>query len=52
MAALSAFLLCREVGRQMRTRGHGTIIITGATASIRGSSGHAAFSSAMVDRIC
>ena len=48
MAALSAFLLCREVGRQMMTRRNGSIIITGATASTRGASGHVAFSSAMV----
>jgi len=48
MAALSAFLLCREVGRRMMTRRNGSIIITGATASTRGASGHLAFSSAMM----
>ena len=35
MAALSAFLLCREVCVPMSKRGQGTIIFTGATASIR-----------------
>ena len=51
MAALSSFLLCREVGKQMVTRQQGTILITGATASVRGSSGFGAFSSAMVCHI-
>jgi len=48
MAAFSSFLLCREVGKQMVTRQQGTILITGATASVRGSSGFGAFSSAMM----
>ena len=47
MATLSAFLFSREVSRQMVTRGEGTIILTGATASLRGAAGHSAFSSAM-----
>eukprot|EP00092_Neocalanus_flemingeri_P006821 GFUD01007365.1.p1 GENE.GFUD01007365.1~~GFUD01007365.1.p1 ORF type:complete len:253 (+),score=77.53 GFUD01007365.1:51-809(+) len=46
MAALSAFLFGREVGTRMVQRGHGSIIFTGATASLRGSAGHSAFSSA------
>ena len=46
MAALSAFLFGREVGSRMVLRGQGTIIFTGATASLRGSAGHSAFSSA------
>eukprot|EP00090_Calanus_glacialis_P045484 TRINITY_DN8471_c0_g1_i2.p1 TRINITY_DN8471_c0_g1~~TRINITY_DN8471_c0_g1_i2.p1 ORF type:complete len:250 (-),score=59.66 TRINITY_DN8471_c0_g1_i2:85-834(-) len=46
MATLSAFLFGREVGSRMVQRGHGTIIYTGATASLRGSAGHSAFSSA------
>jgi len=48
MAALSAFLLCREVCVPMLERGHGTIIFTGATASVRGGAGFSAFSSAMM----
>ena len=47
MAALSAFLFGREVSRHMVRRGEGTIILTGATASLRGAVGHSAFSSAM-----
>ena len=46
MATLSNFLFGREVGSRMMQRGHGTIIYTGATASLRGSAGHSAFSSA------
>jgi len=46
MATLSAFLLGREVGKPMVERGRGSLIITGATASTRGASGHSAFSSA------
>jgi len=47
MAAFSAFLVGREVANRMVPRGHGTIIFTGATASVRGAPGFAAFSSAM-----
>ncbi|MCY4310953.1 MAG: SDR family NAD(P)-dependent oxidoreductase [Rhodospirillaceae bacterium] len=47
MAAFSAFLVGREVANKMIPRGHGTIIFTGATASVRGNPGFAAFSSAM-----
>jgi len=46
MAALSAFLLIREVGALMAQRGEGTILVTGATASTRGAAGFSAFSSA------
>lgn len=46
MAALSAFLLIREAGAVMTQRGEGTILVTGATASIRGGAGFSAFSSA------
>mmetsp|Transcript_2797 Transcript_2797/g.6500 ORF Transcript_2797/g.6500 Transcript_2797/m.6500 type:complete len:135 (+) Transcript_2797:501-905(+) len=46
MAAFSAFLVGREVAKFMAKRGHGTIIFTGATASIRGKEGFAAFSGA------
>ena len=36
MAAFSGFLLGREAARVMTPRGRGTIIFTGATASLRG----------------
>src|SRR5450631_3032107 len=43
MACLGGFLNAREVARRMVARGHGTIIFTGATASLRGSANFAAF---------
>jgi NAD(P)-dependent dehydrogenase (short-subunit alcohol dehydrogenase family) len=46
MGALAGFLMGREVARVMTPRGRGTIIFTGATASVRGSAGFAAFSGA------
>ena len=46
MACLSGFLNGREVAKRMVTRGHGTIIFTGATASMRGAANFAAFSGA------
>src|SRR5690554_7884101 len=46
MAALSGFLTGREAARAMLPRGRGTIIFTGATASLRGGSGFSAFSGA------
>ncbi len=46
MAALAGFLTGREAAKVMLPRGRGTIIFTGATASLRGSSGFAAFASA------
>lgn len=46
MAAFSGFLMGREVARRMVQRQSGTIIFTGATASIRGGSGYAAFAGA------
>ncbi len=46
MAALAGFLVGREAARVMRPRGQGTILFTGATASLRGSSGFSAFSGA------
>ncbi len=46
MAALAGFLVGREAARVMRPRGHGTILFTGATASLRGSSGFSAFAGA------
>lgn len=46
MACLGGFLNGREVARRMVQRGRGTIIFTGATASMRGSANFAAFSGA------
>jgi NAD(P)-dependent dehydrogenase (short-subunit alcohol dehydrogenase family) len=46
MAAFAGFLMGREVARRMVTRQAGTIIFTGATASVRGSAGFSAFSGA------
>jgi len=46
MGALAGFLMGREVAKVMTPRGHGTILFTGATASLRGSVGFAAFSGA------
>jgi NAD(P)-dependent dehydrogenase (short-subunit alcohol dehydrogenase family) len=46
MACFGGFLMGREVTKAMLPRGHGTIIFTGATASLRGGSGFAAFAGA------
>lgn len=46
MAAFAGFLAGREAAKVMVPRGKGTIIFTGATASIRGQSGFSAFSGA------
>ncbi|WP_144820858.1 SDR family oxidoreductase [Marinobacter piscensis] len=46
MAALAGFLTGREAARVMVPRNKGTIIFTGATASLRGSSGFSAFAGA------
>ena len=46
MACFGGFLMGREVARHMTARGRGTIIFTGATASLRGGSGFSAFSGA------
>jgi len=46
MACFSGFLNGREVAKRMVTRGRGTIIFTGATASVRGGAGFAAFAGA------
>jgi NAD(P)-dependent dehydrogenase (short-subunit alcohol dehydrogenase family) len=46
MACFAGFLTGREAARYMTGRGRGTIIFTGATASVKGSAGFAAFSSA------
>ena len=46
MACFAGFLTGREAARKMVPRRRGTIIFTGASASLRGRSGFAAFSSA------
>jgi NAD(P)-dependent dehydrogenase (short-subunit alcohol dehydrogenase family) len=46
MGCLAGFLMGREVAKVMVPRGHGTILFTGATASVRGSAGFAAFAGA------
>ena len=46
MGALAGFLMGREVAKAMLARGRGTILFTGATASLRGSAGFAAFAGA------
>lgn len=45
-AAFAGFLVGREAARRMAPRGQGTILFTGATASVRGGAGFAAFSGA------
>ena len=44
MCALGGFLMGREVAKRMLEREKGTILFTGATASLRGNSGFSAFS--------
>ena len=46
MAAFAGFLTGREGAKYMKKRNQGSIFFTGATASMRGSSGFSAFSSA------
>ncbi|MFM7698184.1 MAG: SDR family NAD(P)-dependent oxidoreductase [Limnohabitans sp.] len=43
MCAMAGFLAGREAARVMLPRGRGTILFTGATASLRGAAGFAAF---------
>jgi NAD(P)-dependent dehydrogenase (short-subunit alcohol dehydrogenase family) len=43
MCAFGAFLAGREAAKYMLPRGRGTILFTGATASVRGGAGYAAF---------
>jgi NAD(P)-dependent dehydrogenase (short-subunit alcohol dehydrogenase family) len=43
MACFGGFLMGREAAKRMMPRGQGTILFTGATASVRGASGYAAF---------
>ena len=44
MCAFAGFLMGREAAKAMLPRGRGTILFTGATASLRGGSGFSAFS--------
>jgi NAD(P)-dependent dehydrogenase (short-subunit alcohol dehydrogenase family) len=46
MACFGGFLMGREAARHMQKRGRGTILFTGATASLRGGAGYSAFSGA------
>jgi len=46
MACFAGFLMGREAAKVMVPRGRGTILFTGATASLRGGSGFAAFAGA------
>ena len=46
MACYAGFLAGREAARRMLVHGRGSIFFTGATASIRGGAGYAAFASA------
>src|SRR5207302_1369898 len=46
LACCAGFLTGREAARYMVPRGRGTILFTGATASVRGGSGFAAFAAA------
>ena len=46
LACYAGFLVGREAARYMVPRGRGTILFTGATASLRGSTGFAAFAAA------
>ena len=49
LACYGGFLVGREAARVMLPRGRGTIFFTGATASVRGGKGFAAFSAAKFD---
>jgi NAD(P)-dependent dehydrogenase (short-subunit alcohol dehydrogenase family) len=46
LACYAGFLAGREAARRMLPRGRGSIFFTGATASLRGGAGYAAFASA------
>jgi NAD(P)-dependent dehydrogenase (short-subunit alcohol dehydrogenase family) len=46
LACYAGFLSGREAARAMLPRGRGSIFVTGATASVRGGKGYAAFASA------
>lgn len=46
MASFAGFLMAHNVAPHMQARGRGTMIFTGATASLRGSAGFSAFAAA------
>lgn len=46
LACFAGFLTCREAAKRMVPRGHGSILVTGASASMKGFAGGAAFASA------
>ena len=46
MACFAGFLAGREAARVMTSRGHGSILFTGATASLRGGADYSAFAGA------
>lgn len=46
MAAFAGFLTARETAKRMLARGRGTMLFTGATASLRGAANFAAFAGA------
>jgi NAD(P)-dependent dehydrogenase (short-subunit alcohol dehydrogenase family) len=46
MGCYAGFLTAREAARHMLARGRGAIFFTGATASLRGGAGYAAFAAA------
>lgn len=46
LACFAGFLTCREAARRMSPRGTGSILVTGASASVKGFAGGAAFASA------
>ena len=46
MAAFAGFLTGREAARRMLPRGRGSVLFTGATASVRGGAGFSAFAGA------
>ncbi|MGI9351563.1 MAG: SDR family oxidoreductase [Rhizobiaceae bacterium] len=46
LACFAGFLTCREAARRMVPRGKGSILVTGASASMKGYAGGAAFASA------
>ena len=50
MAAFAGFLTGREAARYMKPRGHGSILFTGATASLRGGAGFSAFAGLRIGR--
>ncbi len=46
LACFAGFLTCREAARRMSPRGRGSILVTSASASVKGFAGGAAFASA------